>query len=146
MESISGLTMRKLWTIGYGGRKPVEFVALLRDAHVERVADVRLSPRSAMGSYTRAKSCDRGIQKLLSDREITYEWLPELGNPDRTDPTMTEFRKLIVPEFQTRTVGLIDLASSKRTCLLCGCKNVVVCHRAIIAAWLRDQGWEIINL
>lgn len=138
--------MGKLWTIGYGGRKPAEFVSLLKCAGVELIADVRLSPRGAMGSYTRAQSPDRGIQKLLSNQEIAYEWLPELGNPDRTDPGMMQFRKVIVPEFETRTARLIELASLKRTCLLCGCKNAAVCHRAIIGDWLRDRGWAILDL
>lgn len=82
-----------------------------------------------MGSYTRAKSNDRGIQKLLADGAVSYEWLPELGNPDRTDPLMAKFRSLIVPEFPERTRRLVQCATSQRTCLLCGCKLDAACHR-----------------
>ena len=99
-----------------------------------------------MGSYTRAKSSDRGIQKLLSDAGIAYEWLPDLGNPDRTDPLMAKFRTLIVPEFPIRTGPLIEFATAKQTCLLCGCKSAAACHRSIISDWLRGHNWEIIDL
>lgn len=138
--------VRELWTIGYGGRRPADFVALLRQAGVELVADVRLTPRGTMGSYTRAKSTDRGIQKLLSDGGIAYEWLHELGNPDRTDPGMEQFRAVVVPEFPVRTRRLIECASSQQTCLLCGCKNAATCHRSIITDWLRTQDWQVIDL
>lgn len=135
-----------IWTIGYGGRKPADFVELLRQTSVELVADVRLSPRGAMGSYTRAKSNDRGIQKLLGAGGIAYEWLPELGNPDRTDPLMTQFRTIVVPEFPVRARRLLEWATSKRICLLCGCKLAIACHRSIITDWLRAQDWRIVDL
>ena len=84
-----------IWTVGYGGRKPSEFLDLLVSAKIELVADVRLTPRGSMGSYTRANSSDKGIQRLLSSAGIGYEWFPELGNPDRHDPEMARFRSEI---------------------------------------------------
>ncbi|MGE0761316.1 MAG: DUF488 family protein [Pirellulaceae bacterium] len=135
-----------IWTIGYGGRQPTEFNRILHEAGVELVADVRISPRGAMGSYTRAKSNDRGIQKLLSEVAIGYEWLPELGNPDRTDPRMAEFRQVIAPEFPRRCRRLVALAEQCRACMLCGCRVAASCHRAIIGEWLQTQGWRVIDL
>ncbi len=71
----------KFYTIGYGGRKPQEFLDLLKQKDVKVVSDVRLRPDHAnMGSFARAKSQDKGIQKLLATVGIDYISVLELGN------------------------------------------------------------------
>jgi len=73
---------KTIYTIGYGGRKPRDFTALLRDAGVRTVVDVRMRPdRANMGSFARAKLDDKGIAALLASGDIGYRSLPEMGNP-----------------------------------------------------------------
>lgn len=56
----------KIFTVGYGGRKPGEFIDLLKKNDVKIVVDVRLKPeRAFMGIYAKGKDPHKGIQGLL---------------------------------------------------------------------------------
>ena len=45
----------KIFTVGYGGRKPDEFIALLKKHDVEIIVDLRLKPeRAFMGVYAKS--------------------------------------------------------------------------------------------
>ena len=134
------------FTIGYGGRRPEEFVQLLREAGVRTVADVRLRPdRSSMGSYKYTGKPDTGIEKLLADAGIGYNSLPELGNVflgfDDSLPRYTAFfvrvADLLVPR-------LLDLPQP--FCLLCAEKKLADCHRKPIADYLVALGHDATHI
>ena len=76
----------KFYTVGYGGRHPSELVQLLREHGVRTVVDVRAVPRGSMGAYTKAKSPEKGIERLLSQAEIGYRSEMALGNPWMREP------------------------------------------------------------
>ena len=57
---------KSFYTIGYGGRKKDEFIQLLSENPIQIIIDVRLSPdRSSMGYAKKAKTSDKGIEKIL---------------------------------------------------------------------------------
>ena len=71
----------KFFTIGYGGRNPEEFLDLLKQNNVRTLVDVRLRPdRASMGIWAKAKTPDKGIEKVLGDAGIGYCSFVELGN------------------------------------------------------------------
>lgn len=134
---------RSFFTIGYGGRAPEEFVGLLRAHGVRTVADVRIKPeRASMGAYTKAKTADKGIERLLSEAGIGYRSLPELGNVflDMKDWTV-EYAELIERAGELLTRRLIELPGP--FCLLCAEKRVADCHRRMIADHLVGRGWGV---
>ena len=136
-----------IYTIGYGGKGRQEFIEALKKLGIETIADVRMAPnRASMGMYVKAKTPQKGIQRMLGEAGIEYVWLEELGNPDREDPEMTLYRTVVWQELPQRTLRLVELATAKVTCLLCAEKDVHRCHRGIIGDFLRKAGWEVIDL
>ena len=133
----------ELYTIGYGGRKPDEFLRLLKDNGIRAVVDVRLRPdRSSMGTYAKARTPDKGIEGLLGRADIQYFSFVELGN------LFLDF-----DDWQTRYGQLMDRAGDLLTqrlchvsqpfCLLCAERSPERCHRSIIAEYLARKGYEV---
>ena len=135
-----------LFTIGYGGRVPQEFVAILTDAGVRTIADVRLRPdRAAMGSYSKAKTPDKGIKRILGEAGMGYASLLELGNVFlEFDDWADRYRRLLEGSGELLTERLISLPGP--VCLMCAERRPEECHRMIIAEWLADRGWEVVHL
>jgi len=122
---------QRIYTVGYGGRHPDEFLELLRSHQITRIIDVRVRPAEAsMGVYKKAKRPDRGIEGLLDRAGISYSHFLELGNL---------FRGL--EDWEQRYRALVQAAGSllldrlreidEPYCLLCAEKDVANCHRGI---------------
>lgn len=133
----------KFYTIGYGGRNPQEFLDLLRQKGVKVIVDVRLRPdHSSMGSFAKAKSHDKGIQKLLASVGIEYISVVELGNvfleyADWRD----QYRELLEKAGDMLAQRLLSVSSP--FCLMCAEKSPAECHRFLIAEYLVSKGYEV---
>ena len=141
---MSALAAMKFYTIGYGGRLPEDFASLLVQHGVRSVADVRIRPdRASMGAFVRARTPDKGIERLLSERGIFYRSILELGNmfldlQDWRGP----YRALFDRAGGLLVSRLADLPEP--FCLLCAEKRVSECHREVIADFLvSDRGWKV---
>ena len=137
----------RFYTIGYGGRAPEQFVALLQEHGIRTVVDVRLRPEfSSMGVYARAKRPDRGIQALLESAGIGYVSKVQLGNVfmDRDD-WRARYQDLLDRAGHLLVAGLEDIPGP--IALLCAEKRVAECHRGMIADHLvRTQSWEVTHI
>jgi uncharacterized protein (DUF488 family) len=140
--------MTTLYTIGYGGRHPQDFVTLLIQANIGLVCDVRAEPRRAYrGTYTFNPEKGSGpLPRLLAQVGIAYEWFPELGNPDRQDPEIRAFQQLMAREAESRLQRLRTCVQALRACLLCAEQGAQRCHRRIITAHLADYGYVVQHL
>ena len=136
-----------IYTIGYGGRDPKELVRLLKESGIRTVVDVRLRPdRSAMGIYARAKTPDKGIEKLFSDNGLHYVSLIELGNMFLNYEDLRErYGRYLEASGDLATEGLKGIA--RPYCLMCAEKDPAACHRSILADYLAGKGaGEIIHI
>jgi uncharacterized protein (DUF488 family) len=133
----------KLYTIGYGGRSPDDFIGLLREKGIVAIVDVRLRPdRSSMGTYAKAKDHDKGIEGLLGRAGIQYFSFVELGNPFLDfDDWQVRYRTLMEKAGALLTERLLGIPQP--FCLMCAEKSADRCHRAIIAEHFAKRGYEV---
>lgn len=133
----------RLFTIGYGGRKPQDLTAVLRSRNVKTIIDVRLRPdRAAMGAYVKAKSPDKGIEKLFREAGLGYASLVELGNLFvDLDDWESRYLRLLNTAADLLVERLLDLPTP--ICLLCCEKDPAHCHRRLIADFLARRGWTV---
>jgi uncharacterized protein (DUF488 family) len=136
----------KLFTIGYGGRTPTDFVALLQKHGVAALVDVRIDPRHAhLGSFVLAKSPDKGIQRLLSEAGIPYVPVPELGNHFRGDDDWPEKYKRWIranaEEELRRLAGIPEPFA-----MMCAEKSPEGCHRKFLADVLVERGHSVTHI
>jgi uncharacterized protein (DUF488 family) len=136
----------QIHTIGYGGRRPEAFVEVLQAHGVVCVVDVRLRPdRSSMGAYVKARSSDKGIERLLSEGGIAYVSLIELGN---VFMGCADWRERYQRLFERSGALLTERlrAMVEPWCLMCAERQVTSCHREVIAEYLARQGYRITHI
>ncbi|MEI8198112.1 MAG: DUF488 domain-containing protein [Phycisphaerae bacterium] len=136
----------KLYTIGYGGRSPVQFLDMLRTHSIRTVVDVRLRPdRSSMGVFAQAKDPQKGIQRLLATAGIEYVSFIEMGNMFIGIPDWARrYRQLIERAGDLLTQQLDQVREP--ACLMCAEKRAADCHRSILAEYLTGQGHMVEHL
>ncbi len=128
-----------VYTVGYGGRQPQDFLDVLEQWGIETVVDVRLRPdRTRLRSFVRANEISKGIERLLGERRISYISLIELGNPFMDDDDWRpRYERLITSAGAVLTEKLLDISSP--FCLMCAERRVEFCHRWFIADYLAQH-------
>jgi hypothetical protein len=150
---------QQLWLVGYGAwtasKRAEGLVATLLDRGVTWLVDVRLNPAASDPQPGRTygpkpwnlqAGREAGLAGLLKVAGINYEWLVELGNPQRRDPEMTILRSHLADLEAEWPVhrGLERLARLIRqpgevVAILCACEDWRKCHRTVVARALSDR-------
>ena len=142
-----------IWTVGHGARPLDEFLATVRSAEIEALADVRRFPGSRRHPQFGAGSLEAALGKI----GIAYRHVPELGG--RRDPhpdsphralRVAAFRgyadHMATEEFARGYDQLVSLASESRTVVMCAETLWWRCHRRLIADRLTADGWNVTHL
>ncbi|HEU0129935.1 MAG TPA: DUF488 domain-containing protein [Mycobacteriales bacterium] len=129
--------MSGLVTTGYEGRDAAEVVALLRQAGVARLVDVRATPLSRKPGLSKNR-----LAAALAEAGIAYEHRPELGvpKPDRdafrrgdAAPREALRGRLRTGEGAAAVAAVTAAARAERVALLCFEADVAACHRGVVA-------------
>ena len=143
----------EILTIGHSNHEEAEFLDLLRGAGVETLADVRANPRSRYPQFNSSRLSDS-----LKGAGVRYVQLgAQLGG--RRDPA-PDSTNLALPEgpfrgyadhmqgevFADGIARLEELATERRTAVMCAEADWRSCHRRLISDALLNRGWRVLHI
>lgn len=145
-----------IFTIGHSTRSVGELVALLKEAGVERLVDVRSVPRSRANPQFNADA----LPAPLAAGGIGYTHLAALGglrhHPKGAPPSpntlwrRSAFRNYadyaMTPAFRAGLEQLCGLARDERCAIMCAEAVWWRCHRRIIADYLLARGISVTHI
>lgn len=148
--------MTTVYTVGHSTRAVDELTALLRDAGVARLVDVRSLPRSRTNPQFNADT----LPAALAAAGIDYRHMKGLGGLrgkqklDRPSPNagwrVAGFRNYadyaLTPEFRDAFDELCALAEERPLAVMCAEAHWTRCHRRIIADYLLGAGFDVVHL
>ena len=143
----------RIWTIGHGTRPIDDFLAILRDAKVLTLVDIRTFP----GSRRHPQFGQAALGTSLIDGGLAYMHLPGLGGrraprPDsphsalRVDAFRGYADHMSSPEFQREIGQLMAVATATSTAYMCAETLWWRCHRRMLSDALAVAGWEVTHL
>jgi uncharacterized protein (DUF488 family) len=147
---------KAFFTIGHSTRPLAEFMALLREAQVQLVVDVRLLP----GSRTNPQYNQDALARELAAYQIGYQHIAALGGRRRksTDvpPSVNAFWQnasfhnfadyAMGGPFQAAFAKLRDLGHARACAIMCAEAVWWRCHRRIIADYLLAEGETVLHI
>jgi len=145
-----------VFTIGHSTRTIAAFGALLSEAEVEVVVDVRSIPRSRTNPQFNIDS----LPGSLAEFEVGYQHMPDLGgrrhHPRSAPPSPNTFWRnesfrsyadyAGTDEFSVGLARLRDLAHRSRCAIMCSEALWWRCHRRIIADYLLAEGIPVAHI
>lgn len=142
-----------LYTVGHSDRALDELMAVLGEAGVTVLVDVRAEPRSKRHPQFN----EDALRTACGASGIVYHWAGRhLGGmraarADSPHVAMDEGRRgfadhMASEEFQRAAVQLVNMAARGPTAILCAERLPDRCHRALIADYLLLQGVQIVHL
>jgi len=143
--------MPTVWTIGHGTLAAPDFVALLREAGIQVVVDVRRFP----GSRRNPQFGSDQMAHWLAEAGLGYEWAPSLGGRRKASPDSPntglrneQFRAyadhMATDDFRDGVTGLLETAAERTVAVMCAESVWWRCHRRLLADHLvLVSGWDV---
>jgi uncharacterized protein (DUF488 family) len=132
-----------LYTIGYEGRTVKDMLAVLKQAKVERVVDVRQLPLSRKPGFSKS-----ALATFLASHGIEYVGFPMLGTPPairnhyKQDNDFARLRRdylVYLDRQEPEIAALRELTTQGGCALLCFERDPAQCHRSILAEVLAER-------
>jgi len=144
-----------VFSIGHSTRAIEELIAVLADADITCLVDVRAIPRSRRHPHFNSDQ----LARSLSEAGIEYHHVPSLGGrrsarkgvaSRNTLWRVAAFRNYAdyaeTPAFAEALAELERLARERPTAYMCAEAVWWRCHRRLITDYLLARGWDVIHL
>lgn len=143
----------RIWSVGHGARPLDDFLAVLEEAEIRALADIRTFP----GSRRHPHFGQVALRDALAERGVDYIHLRGLGGrrDPRPDSPHTALRveafrgyadHMGTTEFAEDLAGLEANASGTKTAFMCAETLWWRCHRRLVADALTVRGHEVVHL
>ena len=137
-----------LFTIGFTQKSAERFFTVLKNAHVQRVLDVRLNNRSQLAGFSKAADLEYFLRAIAG---IEYRHVPELApTQDLLDAykkrkgSWSEYEERFLDLLRSRAVEhSLDRSVFDMACLLCSEHQPEHCHRRLVAEYLQEKWGDI---
>ena len=146
--------LNRIYSVGYADHTQESLVALLRNAGVEAVADVRANPVSRKKGFSK-----RQLESAFGTAGIEYSSVRELGIPtsDRAAASGADGWISLLSDYaaslnvvdgrQGAARLLADEALLRPTAIMCLESDLDHCHRRPLSEWVAEQtGLELTHL
>jgi uncharacterized protein (DUF488 family) len=143
----------RICSVGHGRRSIEELIAVLREANVRTLADIRTVP----GSRRHPQFGQAPLRDSLAQTGIGYVHLRGLGG--RRDPSprspntalrVDAFRgyadHMTSADFSRDLAALEERARSAQTAFMCAETQWTDCHRRLLSDLLVTRGWDVTHL
>ncbi len=138
---------QQLFTIGHSNLSLDRFLGLLAQHQIEALVDIRRFPSSRKFPHFNREN----LAAALQDAGIDYLWREGLGgrrhkNGDSINLGLENegFRNyadyMLTEDFRQDVKNLLEIASSKRTALMCAESVYWRCHRRLVSDFLLANG------
>lgn len=142
-----------IWTIGHSTRSAEEFKDILVAHEIGALVDVRSFPGSRRYPHFNKPELAASLEAL----GILYAHNPKLGGRRRPNPHSkntawknASFRAyadhMESEEFKQGVEELLEVASARRTAIMCAEALWWRCHRSLIADFLKSNGFAVIHI
>jgi len=144
------------FTVGHSNRSVEEFLALILQAGVQRVVDIRKMPRSRANPQFN----EDALPAALAPHGVGYQHLARLGGlrgkvagvPREVNGfwTNASFHRYadyaLTPAFEQGLQELLALGRRERVAFMCSEAVWWRCHRRIVADWLVARGEAVFHI
>jgi uncharacterized protein (DUF488 family) len=145
--------MPTVWSVGHGTRSADELLALLNEAGIAALADVRSAP----GSRRHPQFGQSALASSLAAAGIDYIHLRGLGGrreavPDsphvalKVDAFRGYAEHMASAEFAADYARLVATARTTATAFMCAETLWWRCHRRMLSDRLTADGWDVVHL
>lgn len=142
-----------VWSIGHGVRPVEELLAMLGEAGIRSLADVRVVPgsrrhpqfgRSPLSASLRAAGIDYVHLRGLGGRRDVVQGSPHVAL--RVDAFRGYADHMSSEEFAADYGRLAAIARETSTAFMCAEAQWSSCHRRLVSDRLATLGWDVVHL
>jgi len=140
--------MIKLFTIGFTEKSAETFFNLLIKAGVKKILDIRLNNISQLAGFSKGRDLKFFAKKIANiDYEHKIDLAPTkqlLSDYRNKKVTWKKYQEIYFKTLEEREIlKKLDFNNLDRSCLLCSEHKPDMCHRRLLAEYLKKANNEI---